>query len=172
MNARAAGGLPALTNVQAAFAGFPSGVAALCAYVGTERVGMVVSSFSVGVSFDPPLVLFSIQNSSSTWPKLQKAETIGVSILGHTHDAVCRQLSSRYRDRFEGVDVIETDGDALFIDQSSAWFECVVRSEVPAGDHAIVVMEVLATRLEPMIEPLIYHGTGFRKLEGISGTRA
>ena len=157
-------GLPRLSNVQAAFAGFPSGVAALCAYAGTERVAMVVSSFSVGISFDPPLVLFSAQNSSKTWPVLRESETIGVSILARGQDLICRQLASKSRDRFDGVDLVVTDRDALFVDGASAWLECKVHSEVPAGDHAIVIMEVIATRIVPEIEPLIYHGSGFRTL--------
>ncbi|KAF0960256.1 hypothetical protein MLGJGCBP_06648 [Rhodococcus sp. T7] len=65
---------------------FPSGIAALCAAVDDESVGLVATSFSVGVSYDPPLVLFSIQNSSQTWPRLRTAQRLGISILGEGQD--------------------------------------------------------------------------------------
>ncbi len=67
-------------ELRAAFGRFPSGIAALCAEVDGGRHAMVVTSFSVGVSFNPPIVMFSVQNSSSTWPRLRASDRIGVSV--------------------------------------------------------------------------------------------
>jgi flavin reductase (DIM6/NTAB) family NADH-FMN oxidoreductase RutF len=91
---------------------FPSGVAALCAVVDGSRVGMVATSFSAGVSYSPPMVMFSVQNSSRTWLALRTASRIGVSILGVSQADACMQLASRSRDRFAGLDITETDSGA------------------------------------------------------------
>ncbi len=150
--------------VRAAFGRFPSGIAALCAVVSGSPAGIVASSFSVGVSFDPPLVLFSVQNSSTTWPVLRRAQRIGVSVLGRGHAAACRQLASRRGDRFAGLDTHVVDSGALFLGGSALWLECEVMSETPAGDHRIVLLEVTSLKVEPEMEPLVYHAAEFREL--------
>jgi flavin reductase (DIM6/NTAB) family NADH-FMN oxidoreductase RutF len=147
-----------------AFGHFPSGVAALSAIIEGEPTGIVASSFSVGVSFNPPLVLFSVQNQSSTWPKLRAAPRIGVSILGSEHGDTCLQLASRKADRFAGLDLTTTDDGALFIGGSSLWLDCEIVSETPAGDHHIVLLEVKSLKIESDMEPLIYHAARFRAL--------
>jgi flavin reductase (DIM6/NTAB) family NADH-FMN oxidoreductase RutF len=126
--------------------------------------GLVASSFSVGVSFEPPLVLFSVQNSSTTWPVLRQAATIGVSILGKDHAEVCYQLASRKGDRFDGLDTITTDTGSLFIGGSSLLLDCEIMSETPAGDHHIVLLEVKSLKVEHDMDPLVYHGAAFRQL--------
>jgi flavin reductase (DIM6/NTAB) family NADH-FMN oxidoreductase RutF len=149
-----------------AFGLFPSGVAALSAVIDGEPTGLVASSFSVGVSFDPPLVLFSVQNQSSTWPKLRVAPRIGVSILGSDHADTCMQLASRKGDRFAGLETSTTSAGALFIGGSSLWLDCEIVSETPAGDHKIVLLEVKSLKVEAAMEPLVYHNAKFRALAG------
>ena len=68
-------------HLRASFACFPSGVAAVCALIDGEPVGMVMSSFT-SVSLDPPLVSVCVDLNSSTWPRLRSAPWLGVSILG------------------------------------------------------------------------------------------
>lgn len=153
-----------LGELRAAFGRFPSGIAALCAEVDGQRHAMVVTSFSVGVSFDPPIVMFSVQNSSSTWPLLRASDRIGVSVLGHDHARFVRQLASRRGDRLAGIDSVTTSQGALLIKDSAILMECDVLSENPAGDHHVVLLEVKSLRVESGIEPLVYHGAQFWRL--------
>ena len=152
------------SEIRGAFGKFPSGVAALCAVIDGEPTGLVASSFSVGVSYEPPLVLFSVQNSSTTWPVLRRGERIGVSILGSDHARECYQLASRKGDRFAGLDTRTTDLRALFIEGSSLWLDCEIYSETPAGDHTIVLLEVKSLKVSDDRDPLIYHSAAFRSL--------
>lgn len=157
---------PAL--VRAAFGGFPSGVAALCAVVDGTPVGMVASSFSVGVSYDPPIVMFSAQNSSTTWPTLRQASRIGISVLGSDHADVCMQLASRSRDRFAGLDTLVTDDGALLVHGATMWLDTRILSETPAGDHQVVLLEVVSLSVEHDIEPLVYQARRFHGLRAAS----
>ncbi|MEV4902867.1 flavin reductase family protein [Citricoccus sp. NPDC055426] len=147
-----------------AFSRFPSGVAAIASVVDGTPTGLVASSFTVGVSMDPPLVSFAIQNTSSTWPTLRNARRLGISILGSEQATACRQLASKSGDRFEGLEIFENDLNALFIAGACLWLECEILNEVPAGDHAVVLLEVMSLREHPDQEPLVFHGSSFRRL--------
>lgn len=150
------------------FALFPTGVAALSAVVdsgdGPEPVVLVASSFQVGISLDPPLVLFAVQHTSTSWPKLKTAARIGVSVLGEAHDLAARQLASKAADRFAGIQTTTTDSGAHFIHGAPVWIEASIHSEFPAGDHDVVLLQVHAAGTAPDTEPLVWHSSGFRTL--------
>ncbi|MEE1621067.1 flavin reductase family protein [Zafaria sp. Z1313] len=148
-----------------AFAQHPSGIAALCAIVDDQPQGIVASSFTVGVSLEPPLVLFSAQNSSRTWPKLRDSARIGVSILGEGHDGVCKQIASKSGDRFAGLRLDSTDEGALFLHDASLWLDCSIEQEIPAGDHTVVLLRVHGHATHDGANaPLVFHGSAFRRL--------
>ncbi|WP_329609379.1 flavin reductase family protein [Arthrobacter sp. ATA002] len=116
-----------------AFSRFPSGVAALCAVIDGEPQGLVASSFTVGVSMDPPLVMFAVQNTSRTWPVLRGSGRIGVSILGAGHEGICRQIASKSGDRFAGLSLHTDNSGSLFLDRAALWLECSVEKEILPG---------------------------------------
>jgi flavin reductase (DIM6/NTAB) family NADH-FMN oxidoreductase RutF len=146
------------------FALFPSGVAAIAADVeGAPRV-LVASSFQVGISADPPLVLFAVQRTSTSWPVLRRAPRLGVSVLGEAHESAARQLASKVADRFAGVRTERTATGAILIDDAPVHLECTVESQTPAGDHDVVLLRVQALATDPAAQPLVFHGSTFRRL--------
>jgi flavin reductase (DIM6/NTAB) family NADH-FMN oxidoreductase RutF len=150
--------------LRSTFALFPSGVAALSAVVDGVPVVLVASSFQVGISADPPLVLFAVQHTSTSWPKLRAAERIGVSVLGEAHDSAARQMASKAADRFAGIETHTSATGAHFLLGAPVWLECSIHSEVPAGDHDVVLLRVHAMGYEPQTEPLVWHASSFRAL--------
>ncbi|WP_236685258.1 flavin reductase family protein [Demequina salsinemoris] len=158
-------GAPTPDGLRSAFGAFPSGVAALCAEVEGVKRGLAATSFTVGVSFDPPLVVCSVQNSSTTWPHLRDAARIGVSVLGSGHESVCLELARSGEDKFAHLTAIPAAG-ALFIAGAPVWLECSIVTETPVGDHTLVVLEVDALSVLPDEDPLIYHAKQFRRLAG------
>jgi flavin reductase (DIM6/NTAB) family NADH-FMN oxidoreductase RutF len=146
-----------------AYAHFPSGVAAICAMAGDTPVGMAVSSFT-SVSLEPPLVSVCADNGSATWPRLRTAAHIGVTILGAGQASVCRQLAAKQGDRFAGLTVHTTSSGAVFLDGGTAWLDCEIESEVPAGDHHIALLRVRALQTEAEHAPLVFHRSAFWRL--------
>lgn len=146
-----------------AFGHFPSGVIAICVMVDGERLGLAASTF-VPVSLDPPLVAFCVQNNSTTWPKMRRAPQLGISVLGEVHDTAARVLAAKTGDRFAGLVTENTDDGAVFIEGTSVWLSTSIEQELPAGDHAIVVLRVdgLTTRSESY--PIVFHRSAFRRL--------
>jgi flavin reductase (DIM6/NTAB) family NADH-FMN oxidoreductase RutF len=126
---------------------------------------MVASAFTVGVSIDPPLVSCAIQRTSSTWPVLKSAGTVGISVLAEDQGELCRRLGSRNRaDRFTGVPLRSTGTPARFIAGAPVWLECAINGEFPAGDHTVALLEVRALGADPGLNPLVFHGSSFRQL--------
>jgi flavin reductase (DIM6/NTAB) family NADH-FMN oxidoreductase RutF len=155
--------------LRATFGRFPSGVAALAAIIDGEPTVLVASSFTVGVSMDPPMVMFAVQNSSTTWPILATAEHIGVSILADSHSSLVRQLASKNKAaRFDGIETATLETGAVLISDSPVLLECTVAHDYPAGDHRIIVLTVTGTNINKEVQPLIWHDSGFHGLSAIA----
>ncbi|MQY31272.1 flavin reductase family protein [Nocardia aurantia] len=151
-----------------AFADIPSGVVAICADLGTERIGMAASTF-VPVSLDPPLVAFCVQNTSTTWPRLAALPRLGISVLSAGHAGAARTLAARTGDRFAGVTTETRSGGALFVSDTAVRMDVSVSQQIPAGDHAIVVLVInelhCADESGPAaVEPIVFHRSLFRTL--------
>jgi flavin reductase (DIM6/NTAB) family NADH-FMN oxidoreductase RutF len=146
-----------------AFGCFPSGVTAVCAMVDDEPVGMAASSFT-SVSVAPPLVSVCFQASSYTWQRLRDRPRLGISVLAQGQDAVCMSLARKHPDRFAEVAWDRSCGGGVFVRGATAWLECSLNAEVPAGDHAVAVLEIHGLRAYPEAAPLVFHGSQFRRL--------
>jgi flavin reductase (DIM6/NTAB) family NADH-FMN oxidoreductase RutF len=152
-------------TLREAFGHFPTGVVAIAAEIDGTRTGLAASTF-VPVSLDPPLVAFCVQNSSTTWPNLRVAPRLGISVLGEAHDDAARTLAAKTGDRFAGLDTSTTDSGAVFIGGTTAWIETSIQSEVPAGDHAIIILNIHGLTVHSAVAPIVFHRSKFRKLIG------
>ena len=144
------------------FGAFPTGVAAVAAVIDGEPSGLAASSF-VTVSLDPPLVSVCVAHTSTTWPALRRAGRLGISVLGDHQEQASRQLSSRAAGRFAGLDWRATADGAVLLSEASAWFDCSLEQEIPAGDHDIVLLRVHDLGASEVM-PLVFHGSTYRRL--------
>lgn len=151
-------------EVRTVFNGFPAAAAALCAVVDGEPQGMVATSLAVGVSYDPPMVMFSVRNASSTWPILRRASRIGISILAEDQSAACRQISAKDADRFADLGTWVNDAGALFIDGAVTWMDCEISGDLPAGDHTVVTFLVHEVGHARNAAPLLFHNGRFPRI--------
>lgn len=161
------------SRLRQAFGAFPSGVVAVAAEVDGELVGLAASSFT-SVSLDPPLVSFSIANTSKTWPDLRRAPRLGVTVLADHHGETCRQLAGPVADRFTGVPATVSHRGAVTIDDGLARFDCSIYREVEAGDHTIILLELHSVAHdsgEAAVRPLVFHRSGFQRLHGKDPSR-
>ncbi|GAA2090487.1 MULTISPECIES: flavin reductase family protein [Brevibacterium] len=148
-----------------AFSHFPQGVVLISAEVDGAPRGLVASTFTVGVSLDPPLVSVAVQHSSETWPQLRAAPVLGVSLLGSHQADVVRQLSSKDRDRrFEGIATEVRPDLSLTVGSSPVTMRTRVHDEVRAGDHDIVLLEILDIGTAPEAAPLVFHRSSFKEV--------
>ncbi len=151
------------TELRAVFAAFPTGVAAVAAVVAGAPTGLAASSF-VPVSLSPPLVSICIGRLSTTWPALRTAARLGISVLGDHQETASRQLGSTDGERFAGISWHSTGQGAVLLPESSAWFDCSIEREIPAGDHDIVLLRVHDLGASAVM-PLVFHGSTYRRLQ-------
>lgn len=150
-------------ELRRAFGSFPSGVAALCAFVDGAPAGMAASSFT-SVSLEPPLVSLCVAHSSTTWPRLAHAERLGLSVLAEGQGELCRALAAQGVDRFADVDYQVSADGALFLSGAALILDLSRRNVLVAGDHDIVVFEVCGFTDFPTTAPLVFHRSRMRSL--------
>jgi flavin reductase (DIM6/NTAB) family NADH-FMN oxidoreductase RutF len=151
-------------TLREAFGRFPSGVIAVCGMADNRPTGMAVSSFTP-VSLEPPLVSVCLQLSSNTWPWLRDLPHLGLSVLGENQGPACSALSGPQEGRFTEVGWESDENGAVFLRGAVTWYSCTLHAEVPAGDHCIALLEIVRLWTPSAAEPLVFHGSRFRRLE-------
>ncbi|MSW83877.1 MAG: flavin reductase [Actinobacteria bacterium] len=137
----------------------PTGVTVLTAHGADGPTGMAANSVT-SVSLDPPLILVCPAKSSSTWPEIGATGAFCVNIMAEHHADLSRTFAMKDTDRFAGVSWHHRPtGPAL--DEAVAWIECRVRDEHDAGDHTIVVADVVAIEATEGAAPLLFFRGGF-----------
>jgi flavin reductase (DIM6/NTAB) family NADH-FMN oxidoreductase RutF len=125
--------------------------------------GMTVSAFS-SLSLNPPLVLVCIANDATMAPVMQLAETFAVNILSDSQEAMSRRFAGKLDDRFSDVDLLRGALGNILLPDVLAAVECRVVARHPAGDHVIVVGEVVSGTAHDA-RPLLYYRGGYAQLE-------
>jgi flavin reductase (DIM6/NTAB) family NADH-FMN oxidoreductase RutF len=123
-------------------------------------VGLTVSSF-VTLSFEPPLVMFAIQNNANCYPAIVASRSFGVSLLTVHQADIARRFASKGVDKL-GNTPVEL-GQTLrvpLIAEALAQIECRTHQIFVSGDHAIVVGLVETARPREG-EPLLYFARRF-----------
>jgi flavin reductase (DIM6/NTAB) family NADH-FMN oxidoreductase RutF len=146
-------------------AAYPTGVTAIAALVDGRPAGISASSFT-SVSLEPALVSVCIAHTSTTWPLLRDLPRIGVSVLSAEQEHVARALGSRDGDRFAAIGWSAGPDGSVRIDGASAWLDCSIDTVVRAGDHDIVVLRVVELDGDPAVDPLVFHGSTYRRRLG------
>ena len=121
-----------------------------------------VNSFS-SVSLDPPLVLWSIQNSSDHLAVYTECQHFGISVLSSEQGALSGQYAQRGGHSAQAEHFTTgSRGEPKLID-ALAHFTCAAYAVHPGGDHQIIVGEVLQFELREA-DPLIFYSGGYRAL--------
>ena len=143
------------TAFRQALSQLPTGVAVVALAEEDEIHAMTVGSFT-SLSLDPPLVLFCVANSSSTWPRIEAAGTFAINILGEGHEDLSNLFAKKGADRFSATPWHTGVSGAPVLDEAIAYLDCRFEAEYPGGDHKIVVGRVLDLDLREGARPLLF----------------
>ncbi|GAB3590732.1 hypothetical protein GCM10027446_06320 [Angustibacter peucedani] len=151
-----------------AMARFATGVTVVTTVVDGIDHAMTASAFT-SVSLEPLLVLVCVEQEARFHDAVTEAGVWGVSVLDEHARPASQWLATRGRPLHGQLDRVAhhrapASGVAL-LDQSLAALECRTTAVHPAGDHSIVLGEVLGIELPDSPEgPLLYHRGAYTHL--------
>lgn len=122
---------------------FPTGVT-ITTLIGTDGQphGITISSFT-SVSLEPPLVLICVNHHSRIVPHLTAGCAFAINVLSDDQRELSERFSKYRESRFSEVAWhIGVTGSPLF-EGAVAVLECCLYQTIQAGDHLIVVGQVI-----------------------------
>ncbi|GHA35266.1 flavin-dependent reductase [Streptomyces tauricus] len=141
-----------------------AGVAVITARGDEGPVGFTATSLA-SVSAEPPLISFGIGTGASSWPAISRTEYVGVHVLGEHQRELAATFARSGADRFgEPTAWREGPEGVPVLDDVLAWLVCKVVTRVPAGDHRVVLAEVVLGDPAGAGRPLLYHQGRFNAL--------
>lgn len=142
---------------------FATGITVITAMDDDGPVGLAANSFT-SVSLDPPLVLFCPAKTSSSWPRIERANSFAVNILDDAQEEVCRIFATPGEDRFSQVPWHLSPNGSPLLDDVHAFLDCVLHEVHDGGDHWIVVGRVVDLGIEADAGPLLYYRGKYSRL--------
>ncbi|MEX2518299.1 MAG: flavin reductase family protein [Paracoccaceae bacterium] len=105
-------------------------------------VGLTANAFT-SVSLEPPLLLVCISSHSQSLPALLAFGGFAVNILAEGQEPLSTRFSRRESDRFAGVDWRPGPAGSPILDGVCGWFDCRIHDQVEAGDHEVLIGQVI-----------------------------
>ena len=142
---------------------FATGVTVATTFAGQHDHAMTANSIT-SVSLDPVLLLISVEQAARWHDAVLESGVFGISVLGHHARATASWLSTPGRPLHGQLDRVahhrgQVTNIAL-IDGALAAFECLTTDVHAAGDHSLVVGEVVGIELPPRVDPALVHFRG------------
>ncbi|NYF97523.1 flavin reductase family protein [Janibacter cremeus] len=148
------------TSLRFAMGHFATGVTIATTLEDGHDHAMTANSIT-SVSLEPPLVLVSVRNDSGWLDAVDSSGVWGISLLPESGRPAASWLSTGGRPLYGQLSQIPHHRGELgvaLVDDSLATLECRTYAAHEAGDHTLVVGEVVASRADARRDdPLIYY---------------
>ena len=142
----------------------PTGVTVVTAQCDGEPVGLAVGTF-FSVSLEPPMVGFCAAKTSTSYPNVEVSGTFCANVLAADQESVSRVFASSGADKFRGLGWRPSaDTGSPMVAGALAWIDCRIVSVTDAGDHVIVLGEVLSLEAPRDAAPLIFFRGGYHSI--------
>ena len=140
---------------------FTYGLYALTVKREGEEHGITVNWVSQA-SFDPPMIVAAVESTSRTIELIRDAHHFAINVLHEGQRETAEKLGGAAGGghRLKGIKTkpAPASGAPLLVD-ALGWLECRVVATLPAGDHALVLGEIVEAAME-------HEGTGPLTMSG------
>jgi flavin reductase ActVB len=124
--------------------------------------GMTANSFT-SVSLTPPLVLVCVDRNAIILEHFRSSPYFGINILSAGQRQLSDQFAGRGYDRFQGVEWYAGQTGVPLLPVVLATIECSLWDLVTAGDHDIVIGEVLHANCQDG-DPLVFYSSQYHRI--------
>lgn len=159
------------SDLRQALGTFATGVTVVTTRGESHAYGMTANAFS-SVSLDPPLVLVCVQAGAVGSEYIALNGVFAVNILASDQEPLSRYFSSKSRPRgrhaFAAVAHRSARSGSPILDRVAGYLDCRLRAVHDAGDHHILIGEVIDLSFAPQAEPLLYHAGRYRYVQADS----
>lgn len=162
---------------KAAFRNHAAGVAVVTADAGDGPVAMTLTSvFSVSV--DPPVLVFSLSQLSTSAPTIFHADTVVVHLLGAAQLDLALLGAAKGVDRFSDTTLWDRlpTGEPYF-PGAPVWIRGKIVNQMDVGGSTVVAVQAVEVHAPPAgdpradaaeSEPLVFHNRTWHRLSGDS----
>jgi flavin reductase (DIM6/NTAB) family NADH-FMN oxidoreductase RutF len=142
-----------------------SGLYVIGSWSGEEINGMT-ANWVMQTSFDPPLVMVSIENDSHTRKLIDSGQVFSVSIIEDSAEgrAIIERMvkpQKRVHNKLGEDDFITALTGAPLLKAALSWFECEVVQTVESGDHQLYLGRVVGAGVQQEGTPLSLKALGW-----------
>ena len=128
-------------------------------------VNIFTANWLTQSSFEPPLLVLSVENDSKSLPMIQRSRKFTVNVLRSGQRELAGKLGKsaiQHPDKLAGVEyTLGANGCPILLD-ALAWVACEVRHTLEAGDSTIMVAEVVDVGMSGEGQSLTMNEAGFR----------
>ena len=130
---------------------FPYGLYAVTVSHGGEEHGMT-ANWLTQASFEPPMVVVAVENTSKTIGMIRDAHHFAVNLLHEGQRELAGKLGRASEQAPQKLKGIRTKpapvSGAPILADALGWVECRLMTTLPAGDHTLVLGEVVEAGVE------------------------
>ena len=147
------------TNFKKTLSKFKTGVTVVCVKDKEFTFGKTVNSFN-SLSLNPPLVLFSLGNYSSSIKIYLKKNFLSINILSKKQKNISNYFSEK-NPKFKKIDFFKGKNNTSIIRGCISNLECEVIEKIKKGDHIIFICKVLNVYYDDLQKPLSYFNSKY-----------
>jgi len=148
-----------INNFKKTLSKFSTGITIVCVKNNNEVYGKTVNSFN-SLSLNPPMVLFSLGNYSSSIKQFSKAKFLSINILSNKQ----KKLSDNFSlstPKLENINFIKGKNKTVIIPDCIANLECKLTDKIKKGDHTIFICQILELQSNDKLKPLLYFNSKY-----------
>lgn len=146
-------------NFKKTLSKFVTGITVVCIKEKDKVYGKTVNSFN-SLSLNPPLVLFSLGNYSSSIKIFLRSKYLTINILSKKQKKISDHFSQKNPSSYDNY-FADGDNNTSILKDCVANIECKIVEKIKKGDHIIFICRVNRVKYNDKLKPLSYYNSKY-----------